>query len=107
MGKTLIIAEKPSVAADIAKALPGKYGLSDADWDWESWKAGTESLLKNELFPLIGAYEHYYFLIDYEGYNADDEEVVALARTIGDNPGIRWCVLGCRPCEDPGGTEGW
>ena len=53
-----------------------------------SGKAGTESLLKDELFPLIGAYEHYYFLIDYQGYDADDEEIVALARIIGDNPGL-------------------
>jgi len=73
-----------------ALALPVNYGGSDADWDWEweSWKAGAESLLKDELFPLIGAYEHYYFLIDYEGYDADDEEIVAQARIIGDDPGL-------------------
>ncbi len=71
-----------------AAALPGNYGGrgADSDWQWESWKAGTERLLKDELFPLIGAYEHYYFLIDYDGYNADDEKIVALARTIGDSP---------------------
>ncbi len=69
-----------------AEALPSNYGGGDADWEWESWKAGTESLLKDELFPLIGAYPHYYFLIDYEGYDADDEEIVALVRTIGGEP---------------------
>jgi hypothetical protein len=68
-----------------AEALPSDFGRIDVDWDWESWKTGTESLLKDELFPLLGAYEHYYFLIDYEGYNEDDEEIVALARTIGDS----------------------
>ena len=72
-----------------AKALPSKYEGSDIDdWEWERWKAGTKNLLKDELFPLIGAYEHYYFLIDYERYDADDADVVALARTIGDNPGM-------------------
>ncbi len=56
-----------------AEALPSNYSGSDTDWDWQSWKAETESLLKKELFPLIGAYEHYYFLIDYEGYDTDGE----------------------------------
>lgn len=87
LGYNEVRSEAP-IHIHFAEALPSNYGGSDADWDWEweSWKAGTESLLKDELFPLIGAYEHYYFLIDYEGYNADDEEIVALARTIGDSP---------------------
>ncbi len=85
LGYNEVRSEAP-IHIHFAKALPSNYGGSDLDWDWESWKAGTESLLKDELFPLIGAYEHYYFLIDYEGYDADDEEIVALARIIGDDP---------------------
>ena len=85
LGYNEVRSEAP-IHLHFAEALPSHYPGGDADWEWESWKAGTESLLKDELFPLIGAYEHYYFLIDYEGYNADDEEIVALARTIGDSP---------------------
>ncbi len=77
LGYNEVRSEAP-IHLHFAEALPSHYPGGDADWEWESWKAGTESLLKDELFPLIGAYEHYYFLIDYEGYNEDDEEIVAL-----------------------------
>ncbi len=87
LGYNEVRSEAP-IHIHFAEALPSDYGGGDADWEWESWKAGTESLLKSELFPLIGAYEHYYFLIDYEGYDADDEEIVALARIIGDSPNM-------------------
>jgi len=66
-----------------AQSLPSNYKGRDADWDWDGWKTGTNQLLRKKLFPLIGAYEHYYFLIDYHGYDADDDSIVALARTIG------------------------
>ena len=43
MGKTLIIAEKPSVAQDIAKALGGftkhdEYYESDGGHIWKNWR---------------------------------------------------------------------
>lgn len=85
IGYNEVRAETP-IHVHFAKLLPCNYGGSDLDWDWGNWKTETESLLNDELFPLIGAYEHYYFLIDYEGYDADDEKIVALARTIGDDP---------------------
>lgn len=37
MGKTLIIAEKPSVAADIVKALPGKFSKSKTHYESEDY----------------------------------------------------------------------
>ena len=37
MGKTLIIAEKPSVAADIVKALPGKFTKSKTHYESEEY----------------------------------------------------------------------
>ncbi|MCI5133849.1 MAG: DNA topoisomerase III [Candidatus Electrothrix sp. AW2] len=37
MGKTLIIAEKPSVAADIVKALPGKFKKSKTHFEGDSY----------------------------------------------------------------------
>lgn len=69
-----------------ADSLPANYRGGDADWDWEAWKRETVRLLEDELFPLLGAYEHYYFLIDYQGYDEDDEAIVARARIIGDSP---------------------
>ncbi len=66
-----------------AQALPSNYRGRDADWDFDSWKTDTNQLLRKKLFPLIGAYEHYYFLIDYHGYDADDDSIVAQARIIG------------------------
>ena len=66
-----------------AQSLPNNYAGRDADWDWNGWKTETKQLLRKKLFPLIGAYEHYYFLIDYHGYDADDDSIVAQARIIG------------------------
>ena len=37
MDKTLIIAEKPSVAADIAKALPGKFSRSKTHFESDKY----------------------------------------------------------------------
>ena len=37
MGKTLIIAEKPSVAADIVKALPGKFSKAKTHYESEEY----------------------------------------------------------------------
>ncbi len=37
MGKTLIIAEKPSVAADIVKALPGRFKKSKTHYESDDY----------------------------------------------------------------------
>ncbi len=37
MGKTLIIAEKPSVAGDIVKALPGRFKKTKTHWESENY----------------------------------------------------------------------
>mgnify|MGYP001158334196 CR=1 FL=1 len=52
-----------------ADSLPSNYSGTDSNWIWEDWISTSESLIKNELFPILGAYEHHYFLIDYEGFD--------------------------------------
>ena len=52
-----------------ADSLPSNYSGPDSNWVWEDWVTISASIFKGEIFPILGAYEFYYFLVNMDDFN--------------------------------------
>ena len=69
-----------------ADSLPSNYSGPDSNWVWEDWVTISASIFKGEIFPILGAYEFYYFLVNMDDFNEDDEvnlQCVNATTTVG------------------------